>query len=75
MKRVPMLSTDAFARRELLKAVGGCAALTNTSLLSTHKPAQRSGGGIAISTTVRMTGITRRRIARVTSSSTMVVCN
>lgn len=35
MKRTQMLRSDSIARRELLKTVGGCAALTNTSLLST----------------------------------------
>ena len=35
MKRTPLIRPDALARRELLKAAGGCAALTNTSLLST----------------------------------------
>ncbi len=35
MKRTTLIRPDALARRELLKAAGGCAALTNTSLLST----------------------------------------
>ncbi len=35
MKRTQKLRVDALARREFLKAAGGCAALTNTSLLST----------------------------------------
>lgn len=35
MKRSQLLDTNARVRRELLKSAGGCAALTNTSLLST----------------------------------------
>jgi uncharacterized protein (DUF1501 family) len=35
MKRTQRLRSDGTSRRELLKAAGGCAALTNTSLLST----------------------------------------
>lgn len=35
MKRTTQLRVDKLHRREMLKAAGGCAALTNTSLLST----------------------------------------